>query len=121
MIKAYLLFTGEDGNSHVTEGSIKEGARVNADHALFKETPANASFDWHNDPIPQYVITLSGILEFTTKTGEIFTIHPGDVLLATDHTGTGHKWRMINDEPWKRVYIIFEENADTFFIPRKMG
>lgn len=121
MIKAYLLYTGEDGHSHVTAGSIAEGALVKADHALFKETAANSSFDWHNDPIPQYVITLSGILEFTTKTGETFTIEPGDVLLATDHTGSGHKWRLLNDDPWKRIYVVFQENADTFFIPDEVS
>jgi len=117
MIRAYLLYTGADGNSHFKRGSISESALVKADHTLFKETAASSSFDWHNDPIPQYVITLSGILEFTTKTGESFTIYPGDVLLATDHTGTGHKWRLLNEDPWKRVYVIFKENEDTHFVP----
>jgi uncharacterized cupin superfamily protein len=117
MIKAYLLYTGEDGNSHVKAGSIAEGALVKADHALFKETAANSSFDWHNAPTRQYVITLSGILEFTTKTGETFIINPGDVLLAIDDTGSGHKWRLLNDDPWKRIYVVFSENANTFFIP----
>lgn len=117
MIRAYLLYTGTDGNSHVKRGSISEGALVQADHTLFKETAANSSLDWHNDPVPQYVITLSGILEFSTKTGESFTIHPGDVLLVTDHVGTGHKWRLLNDEPWKRVYVVYKENADTYFVP----
>lgn len=117
MIKAYLLYTGEDGHSHFTAGSIAEGALVKTDHALFKESVANSSYDWHNAPIPQYVITLSGILEFTTKTGESFTIYPGDVLLALDVTGSGHKWRLLNEDPWKRIYMVFEAHADTFFIP----
>jgi hypothetical protein len=41
----------------------------------------------------------------------------GDVLLAVDHTGTGHEWRLINDEPWKRAYVIFKTGADTHFVP----
>ena len=53
----------------------------------FKETAPHSSLSWHNDPVPQYVLTLAGILEFTTRSGETFTIYPGDVLLATDHTG----------------------------------
>jgi quercetin dioxygenase-like cupin family protein len=117
MIKAYFLYTGDDGNSHFKIGSIKEGAEVKAQYTQFKETAAHSSLDFHKDPVPRYVITLSGILEFTTKTGESFTLHPGEVLLATDNTGTGHKWRLVNDEPWKRVYVVFEENADTYFIP----
>jgi quercetin dioxygenase-like cupin family protein len=103
--------------SHVVRGSVSAGELVEAESILFKETPPHSSFDWHNDPIPQYVITLSGVLEFTTVGGETFTIHPGDVLLAVDHTGSGHKWRLINDEPWKRAHVVFKEGADTHFVP----
>ena len=78
---------------------------------------AQASFDWHNDPIPQYVIILAGVLEFTTAGGETFTIHPGEILVAEDHTGSGHKWRLINDEPWRRAYVVFKKGADTHFEP----
>ncbi len=101
----------------MVRGSVSDNHLVKAASILFKETPAHSSYDWHNDPIPQYVITLAGVLEFTTVGGETFTIRPGDVLLATDDTGSGHKWRLINDEPWKRVYIVFTPGADTQFIP----
>jgi len=116
MIRAYRLFTGPDGNSHVVRGSVRESELVAARTILFKETPAHSSFDWHNDPIPQYVITLAGVLEFTTVGGETFMIYPGDVLIAEDHTGSGHKWRLINDEPWKRAYVVFTSGADTQFL-----
>ena len=116
MIRAYRLYTGPDGDSHVERGSVTGGELIQAESIEFKETPAHSSFDWHNDPTPQYVITLSGVLEFTTVGGETFTLHPGDVLLATDHTGTGHKWRLVNDEPWKRAYVIFKTGADTRFV-----
>lgn len=117
MIRAYRLYTGADGNSHVERGSIAAGALVDAESIEFKETPAHSSFDWHNDPIPQYVITLSGVLEFSTVGGETFTIQPGDVLLAIDHTGTGHRWRLVDDAPWKRAYVVFKTGADTRFVP----
>ena len=117
MIKAYHLYTGPDGNSHVAYGSVSANELVASESILFKETAAHSSFNWHNDPIPQYVITLSGVLEFTTKGGETFTVHPGEVLIATDHTGTGHKWRLVNDEPWKRAYVVFKQGVDTRFVP----
>jgi len=41
---------------------------------------------------------------------------PGEVLLAVDHTGSGHKWRLTNDEPWKRAYVVFKPGADTHFV-----
>jgi quercetin dioxygenase-like cupin family protein len=117
MIRAYRLYTGSDGHSHVASGSVSANALVAAESIHFAETPAHSSLDWHNAPRLQYVITLTGILEFTTLGGETFTIHPGDVLLALDHTGSGHKWRLLDDEPWKRAYVVFREGADTHFIP----
>jgi quercetin dioxygenase-like cupin family protein len=116
VITAYRLYTGPEGDSHVQRGSIDAGALVDAQSIEFKETAAHSSFDWHNDPTPQYVITLSGVLEFTTRGGETFTLHPGDVLLAEDHTGTGHKWRLVDDAPWKRAYVIFRTGAATHFV-----
>jgi len=53
----------------------------------------------------QYVISLSGTLEFTTRDGETFVLSPGEVLLAGDTTGTGHRWRLIDDQPWRRLYV----------------
>jgi quercetin dioxygenase-like cupin family protein len=116
MIRAYRLYTGPDGNSHVITGTVNGGKLVDAESIHFKETAPHSTFDWHNDPIPQYVITLSGVLEFSTMGGETFTIRPGDVLLAEDHTGSGHKWRLINDEPWKRAYVVFKTGANTQFV-----
>jgi hypothetical protein len=58
MIRAYRLPTGPDGNSHVISGKVNGGNLVSVQSIEFKETPAHLSFDWHNDPIPQYVITL---------------------------------------------------------------
>src|SRR5258708_32688476 len=113
MIRAYRLFTGPDGKSHVERGSVSGGALVQAESILFKETPAHSSYDWHNDPIPQYVITLSGVLEFATLSGETFTIHPGDVLLAVDHTVSGHRRRLSNAGPWQRSDGAFNHAAET--------
>ena len=83
----------------------------------FKQSPAHASYDWHNDPEPQYVITLSGTLAFATRNGEKFTLHPGEVLVAEDNTGTGHRWNMIDDQPWRRGYVVLKPGAKDSFIP----
>ncbi|PUZ20923.1 hypothetical protein GA0116948_11850 [Chitinophaga costaii] len=121
MIKAFLLYTGPDGHSHITPGHLRTDIRVGTTTAHFKETPPHGAYDWHTAPATQYVITLAGVLEFTTSGGETCIIHPGDILVATDTTGTGHKWRLINDEPWKRAYVVFPEGTDTGFIPDQSG
>jgi len=119
-IRAFKLYTGRDNASHVLEGTIDEKARTDVVAIHFKETPAHSSYDWHPDPEPQYVITLSGTLEFTTPSGETFVLRPGDVLLAEDNVGTGHKWRLIDDQPWRRAYIVLKPGAKDSFVP-KMG
>jgi quercetin dioxygenase-like cupin family protein len=81
----------------------------------FKETPPHSSLDWHTAPTTQYVITLSGVLEFIMHSGEMFTIEPGDVLIALDTVGSGHKWRLVNDQPWKRAYVVLKEGAKINF------
>ena len=118
-IRAFKLYTGRDNASHVLEGTVDEKARTDVIAIHFKETPAHSSYDWHPDPEPQYVITLSGTLEFTTRSGETFVLRPGDVLLAEDNVGTGHKWRLIDDWPWRRAYVVLKPGAKDSFVPRR--
>ena len=117
VIRAYRLYTGVDGNSHVQVGSVTSDDAIAAESIMFEVTPAHSSYDRHNAPVEQYVLTLTGVLVFTTKSGESFTIVPGDVLLAEDVTGTGHEWRMVGDDPWRRAYVIFPPGVDTQFVP----
>ncbi|MBY8975986.1 cupin domain-containing protein [Rhodobacteraceae bacterium NNCM2] len=93
------------------------GLPVKAVELSFQETRSGGSYQWHKDPVPRFVITLSGTLEFEVKSGEKFTIRPGDILLAQDNSGTGHTWRLIGDEPWRRAYVVYEEGADLGFRP----
>jgi quercetin dioxygenase-like cupin family protein len=117
MIKAFYLYTGPDGHSHVTPGSVILNETLPAETVLYEESAPHAHLDWHNAPTTQFVITLAGILEFTTHTGETFTIHPGDILIALDTTGSGHKWRLTNDQPWRRAYVAFKKDTKLNFQP----
>lgn len=118
-IKAFSLCTGPDNLSHVIQGTIDQSAVADAGSLNFKETPAHATYDWHPAPQEQYVITLSGTLEFSTTGGENFVLHPGEVLLAQDITGLGHRWKLIDDQPWRRAYILTTTNAAKAFIPKE--
>jgi quercetin dioxygenase-like cupin family protein len=70
----------------------------------FRETRAGGAVEWHDAPARQFVITLSGTLDFQTRTGEHFMLHPGDILLAEDTAGSGHSWKLIDENPWRRAY-----------------
>ena len=112
------VLIGSDGASHVLEGTIDEKDRTDVIAIHFKETPAHSSYDWHPDPEPQFVITLSGTLEFATPDGETFVVRPGDILLAEDHIGKGHKWRLIDDQPWRRAYVVLKPGAKDSFVAK---
>lgn len=128
MIRCVRMWTGEDGDSLFEEGwvDLTEGVRgdfvgkaVPAVEVSFQETRSGGSYGWHQDPVPRFVITLSGTLEFKTKSGATFIIRPGDVLLAQDNSGTGHQWELIGDDPWCRAYVVYENDADVHFKPAK--
>jgi hypothetical protein len=127
MIRCVRIWTAEDGNSSFEEGHIDlaGGERGDVLSAVasssgisFRETKAGGGFAWHDAPVRQFVLTLSGTLEFTTRRGDRFTIHPGDVLLAEDTAGSGHSWRLVDDEPWRRAYVIL---APGIKVPFKAG
>jgi hypothetical protein len=125
MIRCIRLWTDDVGNSVFEEGSIDlpMGERgdilseiVGASTISFRETEAGGAFAWHDAPARQFVITLSGTLDFVTRSGAHFTINPGDILLAEDTTGSGHSWTLIGGDPWRRAYVILAPNADARFV-----
>ncbi len=119
MIKAYKIYTGSDGHTHISTGTVSEGNLTDVLSINFEETPPYSSYDWHPAPVTQYVISLSGTLLFETWPGETFILKPGDILIAMDTTGSGHKWKLIDDQPWKRVYVVFNNDAEINFVEDK--
>lgn len=123
-MRCVRIWTGEDGNSCFEEGILEmtEGDRgdfvglpIAVNKLYFRETTSGGSFDWHQDPVPRFVITLSGVLEFEMKSGQTFQLNPGDILLAQDNSGSGHQWRLLNDAPWIRAYVDYDDAANLTF------
>ena len=125
MIRCIRLWSSVDGSSHFEDGSIElsdaergdiTSLLTNVVSISFRETASGGSFQWHNAPTRQYVVTLSGTLEFEMRDGQKFIIHPGDILLAEDTIGSGHKWRLLDQQPWRRAYIILDIAAKSPFV-----
>ena len=124
MIRCVRIWTGDDGNSFFEEGTIDlpNGDRgdvlsgnVPASSISFRETKSGGTFAPHDAPTRQLVITLAGTLEFKTASGATFLIHPGDILLAEDTAGSGHSWRLTDDQPWRRAYVIIGAETEVPF------
>ena len=115
-MKAYRLFTTSEGASAFHQGHIRDLQQLQIAYIFFQQDPPERrSFDWHAAPRAQYVITLRGSIEFTVTDGSSFVLHPGDVLLAQDVTGSGHKWRMLSEESWARTYLVLKEGEEDGF------
>jgi quercetin dioxygenase-like cupin family protein len=124
MIRCIRLWTGDDGNSHFEEGVIdlqpgQRGDLMSGKMATttisFQETVSGGALAWHNAHAVQLVITLSGTLDFQTREGEHFLIHPGEILYAEDTVGSGHSWRLTDDQPWRRAYVVLEQGTPVPF------
>lgn len=128
MIRCVRLWTGKDGNSAFEEGEVEGKPGANGDmlsdktptvSVAFQETKSGGSLAWHTAPTRQFVITLAGTLDFETRDGQHFIIHPGDVLLAEDTAGSGHHWSLLGEDPWRRIYVVLSPNAEVAFKPRE--
>ena len=127
VIRCVRIWTGQDGNSHFEEGAIELAGGARGDllsgrtgttSVSFQETAPGGTFAWHDAPVRQFVITLAGTLDFQTRGGEYFMIRPGDILLAEDTTGSGHSWRLVDNEPWRRAYVILAPGVDVPFVAK---
>lgn len=129
MIRCIRIWT-ENGDSRYEEGAIDMPAGERGDvlsgtapaaSISFRETRTGGAFEWHDAPARQLVVTLSGTLEFQTRGGARFVLRPGDILLAEDTTGTGHSWKLIDDQPWRRAYVILAPGVPVPFAPRPLS
>lgn len=50
---------------------------------------------WHPEPRPEFIIRLSGEMEIQVSDGDVRHLGPGDILLAEDTTGRGHRNRRL--------------------------
>jgi len=128
VFRCVRIWTGDDENSQFEEGMIDLGPAAGGDlfsdeslvtTTSFRETKSGGTLAWHTAPVRQLVITLSGTLEFETREGQRFQLATGDILLAEDTVGGGHSWRIIDDQPWRRVYIVLASDAHVPFKPLK--
>tara|TARA_Y100001936_G_scaffold107048_1_gene105141 strand:- start:1561 stop:1929 length:369 start_codon:yes stop_codon:yes gene_type:complete len=116
-IKATRIYTGSDQKSHFEDFEIPlndEGKigflseRKKASSVIFRETSGDYDYGWHNAPERQFVIVLEGSVEITVGDGTSKVFTGGQVFLAEDTEGQGHKSRAINNEPRKSIFVTLD-------------
>ena len=113
-VKVTRMYSGDDGESHFEDitlpmkdqlGFFEWTDPIKTTGIIFGELYYEGQDDWHNAPRRQYFITLSGEVEMTVSDGESRVFRAGDILLAEDTTGRGHRRRKGKDGN-HRVAII---------------
>jgi hypothetical protein len=103
--KITKLYTGIDGKSYFMDEVISTSIQhvlgwysepINISKFQICEIIASSAFNLHNAPQLQYIIYLSCEVEIIASSGETRRFKPGDILLATDTTGTGHITKVIS-------------------------
>ena len=116
-IKATRIYTGSDQKSHFEDFEIPlndEGKigflseRKKASSIIFRETSGDYDYGWHNAPERQFVIVLEGSVEITVGDGTSKVFTGGQIFLAEDTEGQGHKSRAINNEPRKSIFVTLD-------------
>lgn len=113
-MKITRLYTGADGESHfedidiplTDQGQIgRLSTLIPATGVILRETGADYDYDWHNAPRRQFIIMLEGTVEIEVCAGTTRRFGPGDILLAEDTTGRGHRSRTVNQQVRRSIFI----------------
>jgi len=116
-MKITRIYTGEDNQSHFEDIDIhlKDGGKggfkselMKATGIVFRETDGSYDYDFHNAPRRQYVVNLEGEVEVELGDGTKRILRSGDILLAEDITGQGHKSRAVGGKPRKSLFVTLD-------------
>ena len=117
-MKIVRVYTGSDGESHFEDleveledhGALGRISKPTAARAvMFREVDGDYDLDFHTAPRRQYVINLTGSVDIEIGDGTTRRLGPGDILLAEDTTGRGHKSRAVAGEPRRCLFIPLAE------------
>lgn len=107
------IYTGDDNETHFEDVSVtfvhqdygkniptvwlSQDGLMEVKGLHFVSMPAGwDGGEWHPAPARQFIIPLSGEMEFHTSDGEKRTMGPGDILLVEDTEGKGHISKMVS-------------------------
>ena len=76
-----------------------------ASEVLFLSLPGGWVGDWHPAPRLQYLISLSGEIDFEVSDGEVRRFSSGSIILLEDTSGKGHIARVVGEETVRLVAV----------------
>ena len=116
-MKIPSIYTGTDGESYFgeIEAPLRDAGDIGmlsklqeATGIIFRTTPGDYDFDWHNTPRRQYVIILEGDVDFTVSSGETRRFGGGDVVLLEDTGGKGHYSKAVDGQLRRSIFVTLD-------------
>ena len=111
------IFSDDEGESHFGEIEIPLidsgdigmlSKKLTASGIIFRETPGDYDYSWHNTPRKQYVIVLEGEVDITVSSGETRRFGDGDIFLLEDTEGKGHYSKAVDGKPRRSIFVTLE-------------
>lgn len=114
MFRITRIYSDKEGESHFEDveiplheagsiGALSESIPVR--EAIFRVVEPGYDYDFHTAPQRQYIILLDGAIQIETSLGEQRRFVAGDVLLAEDVEGKGHKTKNLIKARRKSIFI----------------
>jgi uncharacterized cupin superfamily protein len=108
------LYAGRDNHSYFEDFRLPLESKgplglftdlIGTKALFFREIQPGYVYPWHNVVCREYVVTLDGHAEIEASSGEKRRFRKGDVLLAEDITGKGHRTRCTSRTPWRQMFV----------------
>jgi hypothetical protein len=117
-MKVVRVYTGDDGQSHfedldVPMESAGLGGRLSrliaGQGVYFREVGGDYDLDFHTAPRRQFVVNLTGSVDITIGDGTTRRLGSGEILLAEDVSGQGHKSRAVDGQPRTCLFLPIDD------------
>lgn len=115
------VYTGDDGESHfedvdiameVAGGAGRLSKLIRGDGVIFREVEGSYDLDFHTAPRRQFVVNLTGAVDITVGDGTVRRLGPGEILLAEDTTGHGHKSQAVEGQPRTCLFVPIDADVE---------
>jgi hypothetical protein len=120
MGRIHCIYSGRDGQSHFSDdalaltadavGRLSTGLQ-RAVGWMYAESPQERFVDWHTSGPGGVSVMLEGWMDVEIGSGETRRLVAGDVLIALDTSGQGHRSRMSANT--RGLSLMFDQPAET--------
>ena len=118
-MKITRIYADEQGESHMDEKHIELtdageigclSEPIAARSVIFRRNSPDYDYDWHVAPQKQLVVLLDGAIEIEASDGARRTLRGGEILLAEDTNGRGHRTRNVEQRERPSLFITLDES-----------